>query len=57
MQLNHYGYRTATYSGSWLHGMRNLLHGVPGARRDHGSASASRRSCMQQEEVLACASN
>ena len=26
--LNHYGYRTATYAGSRLHRVRNLLHGV-----------------------------
>ena len=41
-RLNHYGYRTALYAGSRLYRVRHLLHGVPGAGRDHGVSVAER---------------
>ena len=38
-RLNHYGYRTASYTRRRMHGMRHLLHGLPGAGSDYGSSS------------------
>jgi 2-oxoglutarate ferredoxin oxidoreductase subunit delta len=55
-QLNHYGYRTATYKGSGCTGCGICFMACP----EPGAITVlrlRRGAAMQQEEALACASN
>ncbi len=62
-RLNHYGYKTAVYAGKGLHGLRHLLHGLPGAGSDYGVPAGERPRCGDPagesavEGATECASN